>query len=90
MHATRAALQTLPPPPAPLQPHAQRVARARDRRVGRGLLLTHTHNPPPQFRPPCSPTPNAWRLREIFVSGIAYGLYLTASTWTLFHLASQV
>lgn len=34
-----------------------------------------------------SPTPNSWRLRDIFLVGIAYGFYLTLSTWVLYHVA---
>jgi len=33
-----------------------------------------------------SPTPNCWRLRDIFITGIVYGLYLTLSTWVLYHV----
>lgn len=33
-----------------------------------------------------SPIPNAWRLRDIFIVGIVYGLYLTLSTWVLYHV----
>ncbi|KAF8059373.1 PMA1 [Scenedesmus sp. PABB004] len=36
-----------------------------------------------------SPTPNSWRLRDIFAVGIVYGLYLTLSTWVLFHVAAK-
>ncbi|WIA34892.1 hypothetical protein OEZ86_013179 [Tetradesmus obliquus] len=36
-----------------------------------------------------SPTPNSWRLRDIFIVGIVYGLYLTLSTWVLYHLAAK-
>ena len=36
-----------------------------------------------------SPTPNSWNLKAIFISGIVYGLYLTASTWALFFTASK-
>ena len=34
-----------------------------------------------------SPAPNMWRLRNIFALGIVYGLYLTLSTWVLFHVS---
>lgn len=34
-----------------------------------------------------SPTPNSWRLRDIFIIGIVYGLYLTISTWVLYHVS---
>jgi hypothetical protein len=33
-----------------------------------------------------SPAPNSWRLRNIFAVGIVYGLYLTVSSWTLYHV----
>jgi hypothetical protein len=36
-----------------------------------------------------SPTPNSWRLRDIFLVGIVYGLYLTLSTWVLYHVSGQ-
>eukprot|EP00878_Enallax_costatus_P000726 GHUV01000839.1.p1 GENE.GHUV01000839.1~~GHUV01000839.1.p1 ORF type:complete len:832 (+),score=189.21 GHUV01000839.1:2414-4909(+) len=36
-----------------------------------------------------SPMPNSWRLRDIFIIGIVYGLYLTISTWVLYHVASH-
>eukprot|EP00879_Flechtneria_rotunda_P000106 GHRR01000160.1.p1 GENE.GHRR01000160.1~~GHRR01000160.1.p1 ORF type:complete len:747 (+),score=230.67 GHRR01000160.1:4862-7102(+) len=36
-----------------------------------------------------SPTPNAWRLRDVFIVGIVYGLYLTLSTWVLYHVAAK-
>lgn len=36
-----------------------------------------------------SPTPNTWRLRNIFIVGIVYGLYLTVSSWALFHIAAK-
>jgi hypothetical protein len=36
-----------------------------------------------------SPTPNSWRLRDIFLVGIVYGLYLTLSTWVLYHVSEQ-
>jgi H+-transporting ATPase len=34
-----------------------------------------------------SPVPNMWCLPNIFATGIVYGLYLTLSTWTLFHVS---
>ncbi|KAK9802623.1 hypothetical protein WJX73_006394 [Symbiochloris irregularis] len=36
-----------------------------------------------------SPLPDTWSLRNIFVSGITYGLYLTLSSWVLFHVATK-
>lgn len=36
-----------------------------------------------------SPMPNTWNLKVIFISGIVYGLYLTASSWALFFTASK-
>ena len=36
-----------------------------------------------------SPMPNTWNLKAIFISGIVYGLYLTASSWALFFTASK-
>lgn len=33
-----------------------------------------------------SPIPNSWRLRDVFIVGIVYGLYLTLSTWLLYHV----
>jgi H+-transporting ATPase len=36
-----------------------------------------------------SPTPNEWRLREIFTSAIVYGLYLSVSTIFFFAIAIQ-
>jgi hypothetical protein len=36
-----------------------------------------------------SPYPESWLLREIFVAGLIYGLYLTISSWVLFYLASH-
>lgn len=36
-----------------------------------------------------SPMPNTWNLKAIFISGIVYGLYLTASTWALFFTAAK-
>ncbi|GBF93844.1 plasma-membrane proton-efflux P-type ATPase [Raphidocelis subcapitata] len=36
-----------------------------------------------------SPAPNSWRLRNIFALGIVFGLYLTASSWVLYHVASR-
>jgi H+-transporting ATPase len=36
-----------------------------------------------------SPTPNCWRLRDVFIIGIVYGLYLTLSTWVLFHVGGE-
>eukprot|EP00882_Tetradesmus_deserticola_P005625 GHRQ01005921.1.p1 GENE.GHRQ01005921.1~~GHRQ01005921.1.p1 ORF type:complete len:1073 (+),score=431.52 GHRQ01005921.1:381-3599(+) len=37
-----------------------------------------------------SPIPNSWRLRNIFLVGIVYGLYLTLSTWVLYHVAAKM
>lgn len=34
-----------------------------------------------------SPAPNSWRLRNIFTVGIVYGLYLTLSSWVLYHVS---
>lgn len=36
-----------------------------------------------------SPTPNTWRLRDIFIVGAVYGLYLTLSTWVLYHVRNH-
>ncbi|KIZ00694.1 hypothetical protein MNEG_7267 [Monoraphidium neglectum] len=36
-----------------------------------------------------SPAPNSWRLRNIFTVGIVYGLYLTLSSWVLYHVAAK-
>jgi len=33
--------------------------------------------------------PNVWNLRNIFISGIVYGLYLTLSSWVLFYVATH-
>lgn len=33
-----------------------------------------------------SPIPNSWRLRDVFIVTIVYGLYLTLSTWLLYHV----
>ncbi|KAI8467454.1 MAG: putative plasma membrane-type proton ATPase [Monoraphidium minutum] len=33
--------------------------------------------------------PNSWRLRNIFIVGIVYGLYLTLSSWVLYHVAAK-
>ena len=33
--------------------------------------------------------PNRWDLKSIFLTGIVYGLYLTLSSWVLFHLANR-
>ncbi|CAK0787749.1 hypothetical protein CVIRNUC_010971 [Coccomyxa viridis] len=37
-----------------------------------------------------SPVPNHWDLRSIFIVGIVYGLYLTLSSWVLFHVATAM
>ncbi|WIA14716.1 hypothetical protein OEZ85_003206 [Tetradesmus obliquus] len=37
-----------------------------------------------------SPLPNSWQLKHIFIVGIVYGLYLTLSTWVLYHVASKM
>lgn len=42
----------------------------------------------PQDRVTPSPTPNCWRLRNIFLVGIIYGLYLTLTTWVLYHVSA--
>lgn len=34
-----------------------------------------------------SPTPNSWNLKNIFIGGIVYGLYLTLSSWALYQTA---
>jgi H+-transporting ATPase len=34
--------------------------------------------------------PNRWNLYSIFVSGMAYGLYLTLSSWVLFYVATHM
>eukprot|EP00184_Porphyridium_aerugineum_P000100 CAMPEP_0184708258 /NCGR_PEP_ID=MMETSP0313-20130426/37684_1 /TAXON_ID=2792 /ORGANISM="Porphyridium aerugineum, Strain SAG 1380-2" /LENGTH=1010 /DNA_ID=CAMNT_0027169843 /DNA_START=931 /DNA_END=3963 /DNA_ORIENTATION=+ len=34
-----------------------------------------------------SPLPDQWKLSKIFIAGIIYGLYLTLSSWVLFHVA---
>mmetsp|Transcript_24189 Transcript_24189/g.43300 ORF Transcript_24189/g.43300 Transcript_24189/m.43300 type:complete len:1063 (-) Transcript_24189:267-3455(-) len=36
-----------------------------------------------------SPTPNRWNLRNIFIMGIVYGLYLTLSSWAMYHTATK-
>lgn len=36
-----------------------------------------------------SKLPNTWNLRNIFIVGIVYGLYLTLSTWALFYVATH-
>ncbi len=36
-----------------------------------------------------SPKPNKWRLKQIFISAIVYGLYLSASTIVFFTIAIQ-
>lgn len=36
-----------------------------------------------------SPQPNKWRLKQIFISAIVYGLYLSASTVVFFAIAVQ-
>jgi len=36
-----------------------------------------------------SKLPNAWNLKNIFVMGIVYGLYLTLSSWALHHVATK-
>jgi H+-transporting ATPase len=36
-----------------------------------------------------SQMPNSWDLPSIFVQGAVYGLYLTLSTWVLYHLATR-
>lgn len=36
-----------------------------------------------------SKTPNSWDLRNIFLMGIVYGLYLTLSTWVLYQVACK-
>jgi hypothetical protein len=33
-----------------------------------------------------SPTPNTWHIRNIFIVGTVYGLFLTLSTWVLYHV----
>ena len=33
--------------------------------------------------------PNSWNLPNIFIAGIAYGLYLTLSSWVLFYVATH-
>ena len=33
--------------------------------------------------------PNSWQLKNIFIAGIAYGLYLTLSSWVLFYVATH-
>lgn len=72
--------------------------------VQTALLLSHavlSYTPrnwppsPPEPPPPSqdnvtpSPTPNSWRLRDIFAVGIIYGLYLTLSSWVLFHVSRR-
>lgn len=37
-----------------------------------------------------SRSPNSWNLRDIFWMGIAYGLYLTLSSWVLYHVATKM
>lgn len=36
-----------------------------------------------------SRSPNSWNLRDIFLMGIVYGLYLTLSSWAMFHVATK-
>lgn len=36
-----------------------------------------------------SKLPNTWNLRNIFIVGIIYGLYLTFSSWLLFYVATH-
>ena len=36
-----------------------------------------------------SKLPNSWNLRNIFIVGIVYGLYLTFSSWLLFYIATH-
>lgn len=36
-----------------------------------------------------SALPNAWRLGNIFITGIVYGIYLALSSWVLFYLAAK-
>ena len=36
-----------------------------------------------------SKLPNTWNLRNIFIVGIVYGLYLTLSSWILFYVATH-
>ena len=33
--------------------------------------------------------PNSWNLKNIFIAGIVYGLYLTLSSWVLFYVATH-
>ena len=33
--------------------------------------------------------PNSWALKNIFIAGIVYGLYLTLSSWVLFYVATH-
>jgi H+-transporting ATPase len=33
--------------------------------------------------------PNSWQLKNIFIAGIVYGLYLTLSSWVLFYVATH-
>mmetsp|Transcript_6324 Transcript_6324/g.19568 ORF Transcript_6324/g.19568 Transcript_6324/m.19568 type:complete len:1015 (-) Transcript_6324:364-3408(-) len=39
----------------------------------------------------CVPSklPNSWNLKNIFLMGIVYGLYLTLSSWCLYHVAQK-
>lgn len=34
-----------------------------------------------------SKLPNSWNLKNIFIMGIVYGLYLTLSSWALYQVA---
>lgn len=36
-----------------------------------------------------SKLPNAWNLKNIFIMGIVYGLYLTLTSWVLHHVATK-
>jgi hypothetical protein len=37
-----------------------------------------------------SKQPNRWNLRNIFLMGIVYGLYLTLSTWALYQVCGPL
>ena len=36
-----------------------------------------------------SQTPNSWNLKNIFIMGIIYGLYLTLSSWVLYQVRAS-